>query len=194
MGSLKSKSIRLLPPPPLPRFGFARRGQKNDEGVSQAVEADFSELKSLVDKCVQIHSDVMEAKTPVGNDHLPVVALETRSTSEPMCRYYFPPETLIPMDDLDLLNFAHSKGGLSEELLMDILMDELTFTGNEQIVRANVEQCLSQLLVDLEEKSLEKAINRVATFPTVAKRPLQPAQAAVCAKRRRTEMEESYDI
>lgn len=194
MGGLKSKSIRTLPPPPPPRVGSARRGQKKNEVFSQAVEADFSEIKTLVDKCVQIHPEVMEEKTLTESFQPPLVASETRPTNEQARRDYSFPQMFTIMDDLDLIHFTHSTGDLDEQLLMDILVDELTFTDSEQNACVDVEQCLRQLLVDLEEKSLEKAISRGTTSSTVTKRLLQPTKGAVCAKRRRIEMEESYSL
>ncbi|VDK35859.1 unnamed protein product [Taenia asiatica] len=194
MGSLKSKSVRKLPPSPPPWIESAHPRQKRDEVVSRAVEVDFSEMKVLVDKCVQIHPEVMEEKTSMESFQPSVVALETRPTNEPPRGDHSLPGMFTAMDDLDLLASAHLTGGLDEELLMDILMDELTFTGSEENACVDVEQCLRQLLVDLEEKSLEKTINRGMTFLTVAKRPLQPKQSTICAKRRRIGMEESYGI
>ncbi|CDS36506.1 conserved hypothetical protein [Echinococcus multilocularis] len=198
MGNLKAKLVRK-PLPPLPlllRIGPARPGQKRDEAVSQAVEVDFSAMKILVDKCVQIYPEVMEEKTSMESFQPPVVPSTNHPTNEPQSQGHSFTEMFTAMDGLHMPDFTNLMGAPDEELLMDILVDELAFAGCGQDTCVDVEHCLNQLLVDLEEKSLETKIKGRATLPVVTKRmsSFQPTQATVCAKRRRIDGQESYAL
>ncbi|VDM16832.1 unnamed protein product [Hydatigera taeniaeformis] len=195
MGNLKSKTVRTQtapPTPPSPRTGPAARRQKRSEVGGQAAEGDNSEMKILVDKSVQIHPEMMEKNTSMKSFCIPAVAFETCSTNMPMHRDYSLSEILTSVDDHNFLDFAKSTGSFEEELLADILVDATSFTSDELDPCVDVVQCLNQLLVDLEERSLEKMLFGTSTVSAMNKRPLQPTPVAACAKRRRIETNDDY--
>ena len=134
------------------------------EEYFQQGTATENDWKELVDKGVQKYPEMIEENTSMSSFPSEVISPEPPKPESPLANM------LNILSDQDVISLTDLMLATDEETFLGLLMDDQTFKEMEYDANDDLQQYLSQLLVELEANAFEDAISWKGTTKKTEKR------------------------